>query len=574
MMIGAIISFMAFNTQAEYTLKIKNGKYPDGVTTENLNSNIPDSLWYKRSWTKEGWSTGDYAKSTNVAVSPSHVADGVCGNALTLPVLTVEDGEWLSWNGCEVYPLFSDIYTVEFLPEGCETWIELGKFTESESSWSRHMIDMSQYSGLKGNIRFVCRSTEGYMLALTDISLRKPAENDLLAINHTPKFFAAGDLEEGNAMVEVAVMNAGAKIEGAVIGLTIGEDSVTSFIEDNAWQTGETRTYSLPLPLTPNVRADYKLTIEISGGEKQTLCESFAYCTSFKRYLYVDKGTGMWCNQCPTGTLTIEELEDTYGDSLIVGETHNGDPLADDTYFSFLKFYAIPYIMLNHIQTTKGENADRFERQICVPTEMEINISGLSVKGNGDLSVEAIVNTSEEFSDTDRNFRIGYMLTRNISGLENPGYYQKNICTLAKEKQYRYLPSRMSSRMCFFHDVKIPSPEATATENPAYTGIRESLPTTLGAGQSYDFAWDIPLPEGYSSFEGMRLVAFIIDSDTLYIINSKAEDIDELAGIDEVSACGMQRDGIFSIDGRKIVAERESLLPGLYIIDGKKVLIR
>lgn len=575
-MAAVAMTLTAMAAHGEYTLKISGNKYPEGVTTENLNGNVPEESWYKRSWTKEGWSTGEYGNRTAVAVSPSHVAEGICENALTLPSITIEEGEWLVWEGCEGYPLFSDSYTVEFRTDGDETWTVLGEFTEEKSNWSIHMIDMSPYRGINGKIRFVCRSEAGYLLVLNNIRVKKLTDHTFALTNGTPKFFATGELEEGNAPTEISVMNTGAPMQGAVIGLTVGEEEVSSLREDSYWPTGKIRQFQLPLPLTPNVRTDYKITVEPTDGEKQTIGESFAYCTSVKRRLYVDKGTGMWCNQCPAGTLAIEQLEDTYGDALIVGETHDGDLLANDMYFSRLKFYGIPHLMLNHIQSTKGETVSAFERQICIPTEIGIDISGLSVKSDGTLSARVSVITSDSFAATDRTYRIGYLLTRNVSGYENPLYYQMNICTLAKDKQYRYLPSRMVFPMCHFPNVTIPSQLATDSENPAFSGIAGSLPETLAAGETYEREWDIPLPEGFDSFEGIRLVAYVLDAGNQYIINSTCAYIDEYAGIEEIRDSGAEpmRKGIFSIDGRRMAEGAGPLQPGLYIIDGRKTLVR
>ncbi|MDE7346652.1 MAG: hypothetical protein K2N48_07930 [Muribaculaceae bacterium] len=572
--LGAVISIVAFTAHGEYTLKISRGNYPEGVRIENVNRNVPDSIWYKNGWTKDGWSAGDYGSSKDLAISPSHVAEGVCENALTLPCLKIEQGEWLNWDGCEVYPLFSDTYTVELRENGADAWITSGEFTESKSCWSRHMIDLSPYSGKEMEIRFVCRSDSGYMLALNNISIKKPSEHSFVSVNHTPKFFAVGDLDDGYAQAEITVMNTGLTVSDAIVGIMVDGNIVSSLQEDTEWPTGESRTISIPLPLALNKRAEYSITIEPAGGEILSLSESFAYCTSFKRYLYVDKGTGMWCNACPEGTIVMEELKETYGDSMIAVETHNGDPLADDVYFSWLRFYSIPHLMLNHIQTTKGENASRFEKQLCVPTEMGIDITGLTVKSNGDLCATASVRTSESFTATDRTYRIGYVLTRNVSGDEQVAYYQKNICTIAGFRQYHYLPSRMTYRMCYFPDVTIPSQVATMSESPAFTGVNGSLPESLEPGESYDCEWDIPIPEGFDSFDGLRLVAFVLDAGTQQIINSTAMLIDDCAGIEVITddAPASRGEQIFTIEGRKVGGERSTLLPGLYIINGKKVM--
>lgn len=574
---AVMLAFVASTSRGEYNLIISQGKYPEGVKVENINGNIPMSTWYKNGWTEQGWTTGDYGTFYNIALSPSGIADdAVCENALTLPHMKIEDGEWLSWDGCEIYPKFSDYYTVEFRSNDDEPWVILGEYTESKSIWSHHMIDLNPYNGIEGEFRFVCRSKNGYMLGLNNISIKKPTEYSFISINRSPKFFAIDELENDNAFVDVSIMNTGAPISSAVIGISIGEDSVSALQEDHYWQTGETRDFRIPLPLTPNVRTDYIVTIAPSDSDPQIVGNSFAFCTSFKRYLYVDKGTGMWCNACPNGTLAIEDLEETYGDALIVGETHNGDLLANDIDFSWLNFYSIPYLMLNRVISTKGENASKFDSQICKPTEMEIKVNNLSINSDGSLCAKATVSTSESFTDSNCLYRIGYIVTHNVNGNEDARYYQKNICTTAKQKQYRYLPSMMNYSLCYFPDVTIPSNLATAAENPAFTGINGSLPESLAPGKTYDCEWTIPLPNGFDSFNGMRVVAYILDANKKTIVNSTASYVDNYASIEEVSdfSTESRAQQIFTIEGRKVRGEKNSLLPGLYIINGEKILVK
>lgn len=563
---------------AEYTLKLTQGKFPDGVTVENLNGNLPSKSAYnsKKGWTDQGWIVGDYGQRLNAALSPSFLGgDGVCESGLTLPSVMIEEGEWLSWEGCEVYSVFSDDYTVEFRAAGSDDWTTLGSFSESSSAWSRHMIDLGDFAGMEGEVRFVCRSAGGYMLALSNVVIARPKENSFVSSNGTPKFFGLSDLKDGAAMTEISVLNAGAPVAGAEVCLVVGDDTVASLSEPDVWATGETRTFRLPLPLALNERCDYKVTIDCDGAV-QTLDESFAFCSSFRRSLFVDKGTGMWCNSCPAGTIQMEDLQEEYGDAVIAVETHNNDSLADDIDFAWLKFYAIPYFRLNRITSTQGDNTNRFADQICVPTEMDINVRSLSLNADGSLRAEADVRTSGDFAADGSVYRVGYILTRDFPGGVS-SYYQQNNCVIARYRQYYYLPSRIPSALCSFPDVSIPSPLATLSTNPAFTGVEGSLPESLEGESTYSAAWDILLPEGYDGFGGMRLVAYVLDAASGVIINSTAVDIDSLVGtgaVDSVSDAVVGAKGVFCIDGRRIASSVDDLAPGLYIIDGKKTLIR
>ncbi len=71
-------------------------------------------------------------------------------------------------------------------------------------------------------------------------------------------------------------------------------------------------------------------------------------------------------------------------------------------------------------------------------------------------------------------------------------------------------------------------------------------------------------------------MAYILDANKKIIINTTASYVDNYAGIEEVSdfSTKLRTQQIFTIDGRKVSAERSSLLPGLYIINGEKILVK
>ena len=571
-LIAATMSMTASSAHGEYTLKISKGKFPEGVRIENLNGCQPETYAYKKVSLDQAWASGDYGKRINVALSPSFMKKGeTCENALSLPLMKIEEGEWLIWEGCEVYPLFKETYTVEAMEAGSGIRTIIGEYHETENDWTKHMADLSSFSGKDVEIRFVCRSTDGYMLALAGISILKPEAVSFDCENLTPKFFAAGELEEETATVKFTLTNTGVSVSGVTVGLADGDEVLSELHEEEEWKTGETKAFQLPLPLTLNVRRDYRITVETTDTDKQTVSESFAYCTSFKRHLLVDKGTGMWCNSCPDGTLAMQELKKEYGDAVIGVETHNDDPLANEINFTWLRFYSIPTLMLNRIRKTAGDGTYKFDDYILEPVDMQITVDGLIKNEDNTLTAKATVMTSDSFSATDRIYRIGYVLTRDFTGEESTAFYQKNIFNIASYKQYYYLPSMIPYTLCHFSNVSLVSPLASISDNVAFTGIEGSLPETLECGSSYECSWDIPLPEGYTNFDGMRLVAYVLDAGNYNVVNST---MIETGDTSEVKLIGgnaeyCTKEGVYSIDGRKITGAPER---GIYIVGGKKVI--
>ncbi len=572
--IGAGIALMAASSaHGEYTLKITRGNYPEGVKIENISGCIPEEYAYKKVAIDRGWTAGDYGTKLNVCLSPSFMKQGeVCENALILPLLKIEEGEWLSWEGCAVYPLFKENYTIECREMGRDMWVTLAEFEETDNSWERHMVDLAVYSGKEIEIRFVCRSHHGYMLALSNISVKTPVGVELQCDNLTPKFFAADELEDGMALTRFILTNTGADIAGCVIGLTDGDDLQAKTEDTGKWKTGESREFMLRLPVALNERKDYKITIEGEDFGRQTVAESFAYCTSFRRYLLVDKGTGMWCNACPSATLAMEELIREYGDAVIGVETHDNDLLANEINFSWLKFYSIPCMMLNRVKKSIGGNPENFGGYICEPTEMEITVDELTRDEGSAMKAKATIRTSDYFMPSDTiSYRVGYVLTKNINGNLNNQYYQKNIYNVNSYKQYYYLPSRMLYTLCNFPNTSLISPTATMEENVSFTGIDGSLPQKLEAGASYEFSWDIPLPVGYEDFDGVRLVAYILETQTGIVVNSTAIDMGESSGVEvvETKDCRVADDDIYDVAGQKVMGKPKR---GIYIVNGRKVI--
>ena len=571
---SAVLSLTAIAAYGEYTLKVSNGKLPEGVTTDNINGKIPLKNGYKNGWTDNGWTTGDYGQTRNALLAPSFLANGdVCESALSLPILTIEPGEWLYWKSRAVYPIREEQHSVEIRIKGEEDWNVICMATDSGSEWNQRMADLSEYAGKECEVRFVCRSEHGYMLALNSIRISAPADCEFDVKNKTPQFFGSDEAEDGCIPVSLEATNLGKTLKNATVILQKDGTSVTEEKYGEEWKTGESINLSLPLPIALNERADYRIVIKTDEDNEQSIDENFAFLSSIKRYMLVDKGTGMWCNNCPVGTLKIDDLERTYGESLITVETHNGDLLANDIYFNWLGYRAIPRLELDRNKSTAGENDKYFKDYICVPTEIGITINRVTNNEDGSLNVSADVRTSELFTDTDRTYRIGYVLTRDVDGTENMQYYQSNSCTIAQYQQYYYLPSTITAPLCLFPNTSLPSPLASNSNDIAFTGIEGSLPTTLEAGHSYNTTWDIPLPTGYTNFDGIRLVAYILDAGSKKIANSTAIYVDNYTGVETI---GIDKDPcfndmIFSIDGRAMGKTTDGLASGIYIMDGKKV---
>ncbi len=157
-----------------YKLDLSGGSLPAGVKVENVNGVLPDEGAYKHGYTKQGWIVDRLDNRGYVALSPTYNgANSSCENVLSFTLPSASGGKelLLEWDARSVYRHFPESYRVELQGEGGESAV-LAQIKEEAFSWQTHRVALSA-SGLSGDVtvRFVCTSSNGYMLALTGVQV-------------------------------------------------------------------------------------------------------------------------------------------------------------------------------------------------------------------------------------------------------------------------------------------------------------------------------------------------------------------------------------------------------------------
>lgn len=171
-MTGASAAAMA-EENTIYSLNLTTGVFPSGVSTENANGQLPDKSGYKHGFTENGWTVGRLDNRGYVAVSPTYTdREKPCENILTLPQIAVTGKSVITWASRSVYRHFPESYRLEAIVEGEEAKT---LFTSGEESffWKNNTVLLDAFQGKNITLRFVCTSSEGYMLALSDVLVRE-----------------------------------------------------------------------------------------------------------------------------------------------------------------------------------------------------------------------------------------------------------------------------------------------------------------------------------------------------------------------------------------------------------------
>lgn len=305
-------------------------------------------------------------------------------------------------------------------------------------------------------------------------------------------------------------------------------------------------------PLELNRRTEYDVYyVAPDNTDRILLSRKTLYSSNFKKKLVVDKGTGMWCVNCPEGILSIESLERQFGESLIMLDTHitsgsaSSDILANPSYFDGLGFNSVPWMKLNRIRNSASSSPQLFYNFYYRQVMFNLGITGLELQGNGSASVTVTVEASEQTDNSDGRYRVGYVLTSDFLNPDNNAhYFQRNGCNQVSSDRFYYLPARIPAPLCTFRHV-------TLTSDDAFTGIEGSLPTDITSGSGHTFTWRFDRPEAVTDINDIRIVAYVLDTQTGEIMAADALKVAdaEVSGISDTVADTTDRTITVSADG-------------------------
>lgn len=536
MALGALIlspAWTAMPAKAEYKPSFNSGRIPKDMTATNVNGLAPVLECYAAGYTTDGWTVDRVGLKGYCAVSPTHTRSGEASeNSLLFPELEIAGDEWLKWDAISVAPDFPESYKVVARTDDGAT-ATLFETDGENGTWTTRMISLSAYAGRKVSLEFVCTSVNRFMLAINSISVGAPSSTAFYVTDTTPRFI--GFLEQENASVTVSATNTGATASVARIECTDNTtgEVIASADCDGEWPTGEQRRYELGFPLgNENRRYDYTVAAVMTDGEtKVALSENFIYASPYAKRLLVDKGTGMWCQNCPRGILELESLERQLGEAVVAVDTHSypdQDPLANTDYWNGLGFYAAPFFMLDRRDSSKGENTSAFSKFYDTPANFKIDITGISLEGNEEATVTTTVKAAYDTDNGSGRFRIGYVLTADFHEPDNRSFMQQNNTSNPSGERFYFMPSRIPADLMTYHDVSL-------TAENAFNGFEGSLPEFMEAGNGYDYSWKIKRPELLDDLKNGRVAAYVIDTESKTVDNTTARLLAGGSGIGSIA---------------------------------------
>lgn len=380
------------------------------MTAENLSGLPVDEELYKTGSTDKGWIPEMVGTYGYMAVCPTRNADyKPLQSRLVTPAFKVEDSDgWLRWNALSVYPDFPDSYQVGVREKGATEFTTLLTVTDEASRTTTRLLSLAAYAGKEIEVAFTATSTSGYMLAIGNIYAGTLTEANLEAANATPAYIGADE----DAAACGTMLNAGAPLDIRGFRITAGGETIGSSDEAFTLATGESRDFSVNFDAPLNEPVKYAVVAETADGKEFEIASGTLFRSHFKKLLFVDKGTGMWCNNCPKGILDAETLERRFGDRILIVEAHANDDLANTVYWQNLKFYSAPYFMLDRNRTTCGTSTGKFEDAFYLPVTAGLR-QAVCEPGERSANVSVGVTFAEDIDNSDGRYRMAYTILSN-----------------------------------------------------------------------------------------------------------------------------------------------------------------
>ena len=405
-------------------------------------------------------------------------------------------------------------------------------FHASPEGWAPYELSLDSYAGKRISICFVNNTLDGEILAIDDILVMGSvgtASFDVLP----------GDFCESRDELKVGVTFTATSAENLTdVAFSCTLDGVTHSASASGLNIAKGEQTTLWADAFPSPgygsKVSYSVTPFVNGVEYDPIaCETvMAPFRPIKRVV-IEEGTGTWCGWCPLGMVATDTLVMRHGDRVIPVAVHfNEDPVAYNDYAAALGISGAPsgYFDRAAMCTTPmplmGSPAHKewytvdhggfgtlAEERLAIFPEGEISASAVL----SDDHTSIAVSTSSRFITdcVDAPYKICLVLTEdNVWGDRyRQANYLSGFSNRAPIGGFDVMPNPIVSDFVLHH-------VARKVANEAFLGISGSLPSSLTAGEKYDFDYTLDMPQAVKDVSKLSVVAMILDTTDGQVVNA------------------------------------------------------
>lgn len=416
-----------------------------------------------------------------------------------------------------------------------KTWTELSVMTGDDVNWQKSYINLASYIG-KNNLKLGFKYDDGgggssnplITFAIDNPTVFEPVASDISATTVTP---AAGTLlayaaANTNAPIKVTVFNNGYDTiksfnsnyqvnAGAVVTDNITGVSIAPFTS---------YTFSFLTPYTmPSTLGDYKFNIwttatadiNNSNDSVSTTITDASFMPSKK--ILLEEGTGSWCGWCPRGAVYMDSVFHLYPDHVSPIAVHDQDAMSISAYDAFIsaKIGGYPNVVIDRREHYDPSTLlDIYDREKDYFGFADITLTPVDA-GGFNLSVKATVKPA---IDLNGDYRLAMVLTEDnvnhdTSTYDQHNYYSGNIPLTGAGHDWFAEGSIVPGADMFYQFV-------ARGIYPSTGGASSSLPSSMTAGNTYDYTFTENNVAQPFNRANMRYIVMLIRNTDGQVLNS------------------------------------------------------
>lgn len=310
----------------------------------------------------------------------------------------------------------------------------------------------------------------------------------------------------------------------------------------------------------------------------------------YDRKAVVEEMTGLWCGWCPRGMVAMENLKTMYADDVITIAVHADDALQSESYLPMAymtsgfpsafvnRFYlADPYYGFT-ADATMGI-ADVVDEILASPAEAQIGVtSALSADGST-IDVTSYTRFCLTDNSETPHYAVAYALVED--GVRGLAYAQTNYYSSqmsggpysGRTPETSGLPDDLAQFVGMGPSIQGLTYNDVARGIYDCFGVEGSLNSNIQSGSMQTHTYSIPVPESISNIANTTLVAMVVDTETMEVINAVEVKVGE-SNTTGIEAVKEPAKADISVSGNAITVTTDaggSAVAKVYSTDGKLV---
>ena len=282
----------------------------------------------------------------------------------------------------------------------------------------------------------------------------------------------------------------------------------------------------------------------------------------FKQNVVVEEFTGVWCGWCVRGYSIMEELRENYRDSGIIplcvhGPDQANDPMYAGTFAQLLSTVeGYPSGLANRKASLSMSTVDDVLETVAVlqadPAIAQLEISAeVGQETTGFKRKKYTVNVKTTFAldiaEANKTYALSFAISEDGVGPEIQHNYYADPAYGAYDEYWSNQPEWVE---LIYNDV--------ARQLNTYSGINNSIPANVVAGQTYEFSYSNNLISAIKSLDNINIIAYLINRKTGEVVNAAMLRSNEIAGnngVEDITVSEADNDApveFFNLQGQPV----------------------